>query len=77
MSKKRISPKRYIYENGNLILKEMKDESNQKDLEKKINEEFNEVEPKKNNQSLIENNINNNKLNFKLQYPKLSPINNN
>ena len=77
MSKKRISPKRYIYENGNLILKEMKDESNQITLKKKINEEFNEVEPKKNYQSLLENYKNNNKLNMKLQYPKLSPINNN
>ena len=77
MSKKRISPKRYIYENGNLILKEIKDESNQIALKKKINEDFNEVEPKKNYQSLLENYKNNNKLNVKLQYPKLSPVNNN
>ena len=34
MSKKRISPKRYIYENGSLVLKEMKDESIQIALKK-------------------------------------------
>ena len=77
MSKKRISPKRYIYENGNLIIKEMKDESNQIALKKKINEGFYEIEPKKNYQSLLENYKNNNLLNANLQYPKLSPINNN
>ena len=77
MSQKRKSPKRYIYENGNLILKEMKDESNQIGLKKKTNEEFYEVEPKNNYQSLLENYKNNNKLNMKLQHPKLSPINNN
>ena len=77
MSKKRISPKRYIYENGNLVIKEMKDESNQIALKKKNNENFYEVKPKKNYQSLLENYKSNNKLNDKLQYPKLSPINNN
>ena len=77
MSKKRISPKRYIYENGNLVLKEIKDESNQIALKKKMNEDFDEFEPKKNYQSLLENYKNNNKLNIKLQYPKLSPVNNN
>ena len=77
MSNKRISPKRYIYENGSLVLKEMKDESIQIALKKKINEEFYEVGPKKNYQSLLENYKNNNKLNIKLQYPKLNPINNN
>ena len=77
MSQKRISPKRYIYENGNLILKEMKDESNQISLKKKINEEFCEVEPNKNHQSLLGNYKNNNKLNMKLEYPKLISINNN
>jgi hypothetical protein len=77
MSKKRISPKRYIYENGNLVIKEMKDESNQISLKKKIIEEFYEVQPKKNYQSLLENYKSNNILNIKLQYPKLSPINNN
>jgi hypothetical protein len=77
MFKKRISPKRYIYENGNLVIKEMKDESNQISLKKKIIEEFYEVQPKKNYQSLLENYKSNNILNIKLQYPKLSPINNN
>jgi hypothetical protein len=77
MSQKRISPKRYIYENGNLVIKEMKDESNQISLKKKIIEEFYEVQPKKNYQSLLENYKSNNILNIKLQYPKLSPINNN
>ena len=77
MSQKRISPKRYIYENGNLILKEIKDESNQIALKKKINEEQFEIEPKKNYQSLIENYKNNNKLNIKLENQKLSQINNN
>ena len=77
MSKKRISLKRYIYENGNLVIKEMKDESNQIALKKKNNENFYEVKPKKNYQSLLENYKSNNKLNDKLQYPKLSPINNN
>ena len=77
MSKKRISPKRYIYENGNLVIKEMEDDSNQIGLKKKINENFYEIEPKKNYQSLLENYKSNNKLNIKLHYPKLSPINNN
>ena len=47
MSIKRISPKRYIYENGNLVINDMKDESNQIALKKKIHEAFYEVEPKK------------------------------
>ena len=72
MSKKEISPKRY-----NLVIKEMEDESNRIALKKKINENFYEIEPKKNYQSLLENYKSNNKLNIKLQYPKLSPINNN
>jgi hypothetical protein len=55
----------------------MKDESNQISLKKKIIEEFYEVQPKKNYQSLLENYKSNNILNIKLQYPKLSPINNN
>ena len=77
MSKKRLSPKRYTYENGNLIIKEMKDESNQIALKKKINELFYEVGPKKNYQSLLENYKNNNKLNIKMQFPKLNSISNN
>ena len=75
MSKIRISPKRYIYENGNLVMMDMKDESNKIALKKKILEDFYEVGPKKNYQSLLENYKNNNKLNIKLQYPKLSSIN--
>ena len=76
MSIKRISPKRYIYENGNLVINDMKDESNQIALKKKIHEAFYEVEPKKNYQSLLQNYKNNNILNIKYQYPKLNPINN-
>ena len=77
MSQKRLSPRRFIYENGNLVLKDIKDESSQIALKKRINEEFYEVEPKRNYQSLLENYKNSHKLNIKLQYPKLNPINNN
>lgn len=73
---KNVSPKRFIYENGILILKDRDNEALQMSIKKKIEEDFYEVEPRYNSNLLLGKYNSEKKKNFKLEYPMLSPLSN-